>query len=518
RRLAADRLGYRCPDRQPLLRPHPRGVAAARTRRRAGDQRVEARADPERLSGGRDRRLRRRRGRDRRPHAAASARRGKEAARPCRGNLRAVEFRGRAPVPLDLARRRVAGRDGGCVRGHARPEDTAEPDHGAADPEGLLARVRLPDARRRDPVQVAQAGPRAAPDRRRRRKRRPDAGARQAAAPRDGHLHLERPRRPGPFRRGGRLQAARPPDRPAPDDRPAERDAGRHDSAGRDRALGRTAGDLAGRRRPPRQRRRPLLALRARPCTALRRAPAGRLHTQSASGRDREVERQDRREAGPSGELRAPARRPGSGRQRLDAEARRRGSRALRRARAARDPGKGRHPVWCACVCRSTGALATRRPERDCSSRVAGPPGPGEAGAVHTRSDRPRLRRRRGSDRESPLTSLAHAGGPVAAAGLALVMVAPRRDLRLAGLGAWLLGCAFLAAYLAPGGHTKVIAAAAALLAWELARGDDRVRELGPLAWPLALLVAWTGLSLAWTEDLREGAVALLFFWLPFGV
>ena len=31
-------------------------------------------------------------------------------------------------------------------------------------------------------------------------------------------------------------------------------------------------------------------------------------------------------------------------------------------------------------------------------------------------------------------------------------------------------------------------------------------------------LVAWTGLSLAWTEDLHEGAVALLFFWLPFGL
>ena len=145
---------------------------------------------------------------------------------------------------------------------------------------------------------------------------------------------------------------------------------------------------------------------------------------------------------------------------------------------------------------------------------------------------------------------LAHAGGPVAAAGLALVIVAPRRDLRLAGLGGWLLGCVFLAAYLAPGGHTKVyaaavvvgaigavaiaalfrrwpwliavsalacvparipvhvgatdanllvplyvvIAGAAVLLGWELVRGDDRTRELGPLAWPLALLVAWTGL------------------------
>ena len=140
---------------------------------------------------------------------------------------------------------------------------------------------------------------------------------------------------------------------------------------------------------------------------------------------------------------------------------------------------------------------------------------------------------------------LAHAGGPLAAAGLALVIVAPRRDLRLAGLGGWLLGCAFLAAYLAPGGHAKVyaaavvvgaigavaiaalfrrwpwliavsalacvparipvhvgstdanllvplyavIAGAAVLLGWELVRGDDRTRELGPLAWPLALLV-----------------------------
>jgi O-antigen ligase len=171
-------------------------------------------------------------------------------------------------------------------------------------------------------------------------------------------------------------------------------------------------------------------------------------------------------------------------------------------------------------------------------------------------------------------SALAHAGGPLAAVGLALVIVAPRRDLRLAGLGAWIVGCACLAAYLAPSGHTKVYAAAAvvgalgavvlaaifrrwpwliavsalacvparipvhvgntdasllvplygvvagaaALLAWELARGDERTRELGPLAWPLGLLVAWSGLSLLWTKDLHEGAVALLFFWLPFGL
>src|SRR5207253_989606 len=63
-----------------------------------------------------------------------------------------------------------------------------------------------------------------------------------------------------------------------------------------------------------------------------------------------------------------------------------------------------------------------------------------------------------------------------------------------------------------------VVAGAAALLAWELVRGDRRARELGPLTWPLAALVAWTGLSLAWTEDLHEGSISLLFFWLPFGV
>jgi putative inorganic carbon (HCO3(-)) transporter len=169
---------------------------------------------------------------------------------------------------------------------------------------------------------------------------------------------------------------------------------------------------------------------------------------------------------------------------------------------------------------------------------------------------------------------LAHVGGPIAAAGLALLIMAARRDLRLAGLVAWVLGCVFLALYLAPSGHTKVyagavvvgalgavviavlfrrwpwliavsalacaparipvhvgatdanllvplyavIAGAAVLLGWELLRDNGRSRELGPLAWPVALLVAWSGLSLAWTEDLHEGAVSLLFFWLPFGL
>ncbi|MGB2953205.1 MAG: O-antigen ligase family protein [Gaiellaceae bacterium] len=169
---------------------------------------------------------------------------------------------------------------------------------------------------------------------------------------------------------------------------------------------------------------------------------------------------------------------------------------------------------------------------------------------------------------------LARAGGVIGAAGLGLLLVAPRRDLRLAGLGALVLGCALLAWYLAPHGHAKelgavavlglvlaagvaaalrrwpwslallalacvparipvtvgstnadlliplygVVAGAAVLLAYELFRGDQRSKELGLVAWPLAAFVAWSGLTIVWTGDLRQGAIELLFFYLPFGL
>ena len=169
---------------------------------------------------------------------------------------------------------------------------------------------------------------------------------------------------------------------------------------------------------------------------------------------------------------------------------------------------------------------------------------------------------------------LARAGGPIGCAGLALLLLATRRDLRLAGLGLLALGALFLLAYLAPTGHRPLLAAAGVLglvaaaggawlflrwpwlvplaalacvparipvklgtesanlliplyavvvaaglaLAWRLVRGDERNRELGPLAWPLAAFVAWSGLSLAWSGDLRQGAITLLFFFLPFGL
>jgi putative inorganic carbon (hco3(-)) transporter len=169
---------------------------------------------------------------------------------------------------------------------------------------------------------------------------------------------------------------------------------------------------------------------------------------------------------------------------------------------------------------------------------------------------------------------LARAGGVLGAAGLAVLFVARPRLQRLAGLAAWALGIVLLVVYLAPHGHRPlfasaalvglgvaaagavvfrrwpfvlplvalacvaarihvtvgsteanllvplyaVVAAAAMLLAWELAQGDPRARELGPLCWPLAAFVAWVGLSILWSGDVRQGAIDLLFFYLPFGL
>jgi hypothetical protein len=59
---------------------------------------------------------------------------------------------------------------------------------------------------------------------------------------------------------------------------------------------------------------------------------------------------------------------------------------------------------------------------------------------------------------------------------------------------------------------------AATLLAWELVRGDPRSRELGLVARPLALFVAWVGCSLAWSNDVHDGAIEVLAFYVPFAV
>jgi putative inorganic carbon (hco3(-)) transporter len=171
-------------------------------------------------------------------------------------------------------------------------------------------------------------------------------------------------------------------------------------------------------------------------------------------------------------------------------------------------------------------------------------------------------------------SEVARAAGAVGGLGIALLLLATRRDLRVAGLIAWAAACGALAVFLAPHGHHRVIAAAAVVgglaavagawlvlrvpwllavatlacvparipvhvgstkanlllplyavvavaalaLAWELFGEKQRARELGPLAWPIALFVGWEGVSLIWSQDVRQGAIELLFFVLPFSL
>ena len=169
----------------------------------------------------------------------------------------------------------------------------------------------------------------------------------------------------------------------------------------------------------------------------------------------------------------------------------------------------------------------------------------------------------------------AQAAGALGALGLALLIAAPRKDLRVAGLAAWALGCAGLAVYLAPHGHHRLLAAAvvfgaiaAAIGGWIVLRvpwllavatlacvparipvhvGVDRRRtcscrstasssaaahraRLGALRRRRSARASsarsrgrsrpssrWEGVSLLWSKDVRQGAIELLFFVLPFG-
>jgi O-antigen ligase len=171
-------------------------------------------------------------------------------------------------------------------------------------------------------------------------------------------------------------------------------------------------------------------------------------------------------------------------------------------------------------------------------------------------------------------TEVARLGGVLGAAALAALILLPGRRLRLAALTAWAAGGVLLLAYLEPLDEPRsliaatlgtaavgavlavaftrwpwlvalaalamaparipldlgderanllvplyaVIVGAALALAWALWRGPERRRELGPLAWPVAAFVTWTGLSLLWTDDVTKGAVDLAAFYLPFGL
>jgi O-antigen ligase len=168
----------------------------------------------------------------------------------------------------------------------------------------------------------------------------------------------------------------------------------------------------------------------------------------------------------------------------------------------------------------------------------------------------------------------AQAGAVVGSAGLAALFLGTTRVARIAGLAAWAAGLGVLALYLLPDLSRSRLAAAAVAglvlsvavalllrrwpyflafatlaciplrlpvdigsdtvnlllplyavvgglalwLAWALLRGDERVRELGPVAWPAAAFVGWLGLSMVWTVDVRRGAILLGAFLLPFGL
>ena len=172
------------------------------------------------------------------------------------------------------------------------------------------------------------------------------------------------------------------------------------------------------------------------------------------------------------------------------------------------------------------------------------------------------------------MSTAAQVAGFIGAVGLAVLLLAPGRWARLAGLVAWGAGLGVLGLYLLPDlSRAKLGAAAGAgvlvsiafawalhrwpyllafatlaciplrlpvdigsdevnlllplyavigglalSLGWALVRGDDRARELGPLALPLAAFVAWSGLSMLWTIDVRRGAIFLGAFVLPFGL
>ncbi len=95
-----------------------------------------------------------------------------------------------------------------------------------------------------------------------------------------------------------------------------------------------------------------------------------------------------------------------------------------------------------------------------------------------------------------------------AAAPVALLVVAPfRLSVGLGSQEAFLL----LPLYV-------VLAAAAAALAYRVIRGGEFPAVPYLIAGPTSALVAFSGISLLWTKDLRAGTIELVFFYLPFVV
>jgi O-antigen ligase len=167
------------------------------------------------------------------------------------------------------------------------------------------------------------------------------------------------------------------------------------------------------------------------------------------------------------------------------------------------------------------------------------------------------------------MIGLAEIAGPIACIGLAILLLARTRRNRIAGLCYAGVGTALLGASLAPSnagelgvaiagvlvlgpvlawlfrrepwlvafltlafvparigflGHSLLVPlyvvalGAGAALLWDLIEGDSRTRELGIAAWPLALYLGWTGLSLGWSVNVHTAAIDLLAFYVPFTV
>ena len=164
------------------------------------------------------------------------------------------------------------------------------------------------------------------------------------------------------------------------------------------------------------------------------------------------------------------------------------------------------------------------------------------------------------------MIGLARIAAPIACLGLAVLLVSRTRRNRIAGLGYAGVGTVLLVASLAPASAAELGAAiagaivlgpllawlfrrepwlvafgtlafvpfrvhflhhqllvplylvalgAAGLLLWQLVEGDDRTRELGVASWPLALYLAWLGLSVGWTVDIHTAAIDMLAFYVP---
>ncbi len=167
------------------------------------------------------------------------------------------------------------------------------------------------------------------------------------------------------------------------------------------------------------------------------------------------------------------------------------------------------------------------------------------------------------------MIGLARIAAPIACLGLAILLVSRTRRNRIAGLGYAGVGTALLVASLSSASAAQLVAAivgvpvlglllalafrrepwlvafltlalipvrvhflghqllvplyvvaagAAFNLLHELVGGDERSGELRRMARPLAVYVAWIGLSVGWTVDLRNGAIEVLAFYIPFTI